>query len=52
MKKCYEDENLHVSKEDFDRPANLSIKVDCYSKPAAVVKDTTDIQQDTEEFQL
>jgi len=52
MRKCYEDENLHVSKEDFDRPANLSIKVDCYSKPAAVVKDTTDIQQDTEEFQL
>jgi penicillin-binding protein 1A len=52
MKKCYEDENLHVSKEDFDRPANLSIKVDCYSKPAAVVKDSTDTEQSTEEFQL
>ncbi|MFM9824964.1 penicillin-binding protein 1A [Flavobacterium sp.] len=51
MKLCYEDETLKVSKEDFDRPANLSIKVDCYTRPA-VVKDTTDIQQDTEEFEL
>ena len=52
MKKCYEDETLNVSKEDFDRPANLSIKVDCYSKPAAVVKDSTDTEQSTEEFEL
>jgi penicillin-binding protein 1A len=51
MKKCYEDQNLKVSKEDFDRPPNLSIKVDCYTRPA-VVKDTTDIQQDTGEFEL
>jgi penicillin-binding protein 1A len=51
MKKCYEDETLKVSKEDFDRPPNLSIKVDCYTR-RAVVKDTTDIQQDTEEFEL
>jgi penicillin-binding protein 1A len=51
MKLCYADENLKVSKEDFDRPPNLSIKVDCYTRPA-VVKDTTDIQQDTEEFNL
>ncbi|BDB52143.1 penicillin-binding protein 1A [Flavobacterium ammonificans] len=52
MKKCYEDETLNVSKENFDRPANLSIKVDCYSKPSAVVKDSTDVEQDTEEFEL
>ena len=50
MKLCYADANLKVSKEDFNRPANLSIKVDCYSAPK--VKDTTDIQQDTEEFEL
>jgi penicillin-binding protein 1A len=49
MKKCYEDTSLKVSKEDFDRPANLSIKVDCYTRPA-VVKDTTAVEQDTEEF--
>ena len=52
MKKCYEDETLNVSKEDFDRPANLGIKVDCYSSPAAVVKDSTDTEQSTEEFEL
>jgi penicillin-binding protein 1A len=50
MKLCYADKNLKVSKEDFDRPPNLSIKVDCYVPPK--VKDTTDIQQDTEEFEL
>lgn len=51
MKLCYADPGLHVSKSDFDRPANLSIKVDCYTHRAAV-KDTTDVQQDTEEFEL
>jgi penicillin-binding protein 1A len=51
MKLCYEDAGLKVSKEEFDRPPNLSIKVDCYTRQA-VVKDTTDIQQDTEEFEL
>jgi penicillin-binding protein 1A len=50
MKLCYADANLKVSKEDFNRPVNLSIKVDCYSAPK--VKDTTDIQQDTGEFEL
>ena len=50
MKLCYADENLKVSKEEFDRPPNFSIKVDCYVAPK--VKDTTDIQQDTEEFEL
>lgn len=51
MKLCYEDENLKVSKADFDRPPNLSIKVDCYTRPA-VVKDTTAVEQDTEEFEF
>ena len=50
MRLCYEDAGLKVSKEDFDRPSNLSIKVDCYTAPK--VKDTTDIQQDTGEFEL
>ena len=51
MKLCYDDQNLKVSKEDFDRPANLSIKVDCYTR-RAVVKDTTAVEQDTDEFEL
>jgi penicillin-binding protein 1A len=50
MKLCYADPGLKVSKEDFNRPPNLSIKVDCYSAPK--VKDTTDVQQDTNEFEL
>lgn len=50
MKLCYADTNLKVSKQDFVRPPNLSIKVDCYTAPK--VKDTTAIQEDTEEFQL
>ncbi|WP_347051250.1 penicillin-binding protein 1A [Flavobacterium olei] len=51
MKLCYGDKNLQVSKSDFERPANLSIKVDCYSRPA-VVKDTTATEQNTDEFEL
>jgi penicillin-binding protein 1A len=51
MKKCYDDTTLNVSKESFEKPANLSIKVDCYT-PRAVVKDTTATEQDTEEFEL
>jgi penicillin-binding protein 1A len=50
MKKCYADKELKVSKEQFERPANLSIKVDCW-KPA--VKDTTNVdmeEQNTSEF--
>ncbi|WP_348811913.1 penicillin-binding protein 1A [Flavobacterium maritimum] len=54
MKLCYEDENLHVSKEQFERPANLSIKVDCYTAPPKeTVQDSTAVEeQSTEEFEL
>ena len=48
MKKCYGDPTLNVSKSEFERPANLSIKVDCW----APVKDTTDFEQNTDEFEL
>lgn len=52
MKKCYDDPDLHVSKEPFERPTNLSIKVDCYTAPK-VVKDSTAVEeQSTEEFGL
>ena len=49
MKLCYEDPNLKVSKENFERPANLSIKVDCYTAPKAI--DTTAVQN-TDEFEF
>lgn len=51
MKKCYADKELTVSKEAFERPKNLSIKVDCWSPP--VKKDSTDVdieEQNTDEF--
>ncbi|WP_343696058.1 transglycosylase domain-containing protein [Flavobacterium sp.] len=51
MKLCYKDESLQISKSEFERPANLSIKVDCYQRPA-VVKDTTQTEQNTDEFEL
>ncbi|WP_366185936.1 transglycosylase domain-containing protein [Flavobacterium ovatum] len=46
MKLCYNDPELKVSKEAFDRPPNLSIKVDCYTAPKA--KDSTAIQNNEE----
>jgi penicillin-binding protein 1A len=49
MRKCYSDLDLDISKKDFERPANLSIKVDCW---APVVKDTTEVEQSTDEFEL
>jgi penicillin-binding protein 1A len=51
MKLCYDDPALHVSKGQFDRPANLSIKVDCYTAPK-VVQDSTAVEQSTDEFEL
>ena len=29
MKRCYADPTLHVSQDDFERPAHLSIQLDC-----------------------
>jgi len=29
MKSCYADETLNVSKEEFEKPENLSIELDC-----------------------
>jgi penicillin-binding protein 1A len=50
MKSCYADPDLDVSQEAFERPANLSIKVDCWAR---VKKDTTaTFEQDTDEFAL
>lgn len=33
MKKCYEDKTLKISKEDFEKPENLSINLNCVEKP-------------------
>ena len=55
MKKCYEDKDLLISKDAFQRPDNLSIKVDCWT-PRKVEVDSTAIppeeEQNTDEFGL
>jgi penicillin-binding protein 1A len=52
MKKCYDDSDLDVSREPFEKPENLSIKVDCWT-PKKVV-DSTEVPTDEpnmDEFQ-
>ncbi len=55
MKKCYEDKDLLISKDPFERPENLSIKVDCWA-PRKVEVDSTAVspgeEQNTDEFGL
>ena len=55
MKKCYEDKDLLISKDPFERPDNLSIKVDCWT-PRKTEVDSTAVtpeeEQNTEEFGL
>lgn len=47
MDKCYKDKDLSVSKEPFERPKDLSIRVDC----AKAVVDSTNVEEpDIEEF--
>ncbi len=55
MKKCYEDKDLQISKDPFERPENFAIKVDCW-EPAKVAKPVDSLsieeEQNTEEFGL
>jgi penicillin-binding protein 1A len=51
MKKCYADKTLNVSTDDFKRPANLAIKVDCWV-PKVQDSTTVDTEQNTDEFDL
>ena len=55
MKKCYEDKDLLISKDKFERPDNLSIKVDCWA-PKKVEIDSTALppeeEQNPDEFGL
>lgn len=55
MKKCYEDKDLLISKDNFQRPDNLSIKVDCWTPRKAEVDSTAapvEEEQNTDEFGL
>ncbi len=49
MKKCYADETLDISKEDFTAPNRLSIEVDC-EKYKAKIEEDKDIDSHIDEF--
>ena len=40
MKSCYDDKTLDVSKADFERPQNLSIRVNCGAPIEGPTSDT------------
>lgn len=44
MKKCYADKDLEVSKDEFEKPSELSIRVDCNEVPSPTT--FTDDEQD------
>ncbi|MGY0408151.1 MAG: penicillin-binding protein 1A [Polaribacter sp.] len=48
MKKCYADKTLKISKEDFERPKNLSINIDCDKVSKEDKKDNKKPIDDTE----
>ena len=52
MKKCYADPTLQVSREDFERPKDLQIKVDCYGGIRKQKDSTAVEEQSTDEFEL
>jgi len=53
MKKCYEDKDLQISKDDFERPDNFNIKVDCWTPPKHTEIDSTNVEeQNPDEFGL
>ncbi|TBM99353.1 penicillin-binding protein [Hyunsoonleella flava] len=46
MKSCYADEELNISKEEFEEPKNLSITVDCSKTTGKTVIDADDLDDD------
>lgn len=46
MTKCYADVTLNVSQKPFEKPNDLSIKVDCYRAAAPVVSDSTAVKKE------
>jgi penicillin-binding protein 1A len=49
MKKNYADEELGISKEDFEKPEDMSIEIDC-SKFAEELEQDNDIEDDLEDL--
>lgn len=50
MKKCYGDKTLNISKEDFEKPENLSININCAEKVSEEEKDINVIPEADDDF--
>ncbi|NNF20467.1 MAG: penicillin-binding protein [Saprospiraceae bacterium] len=50
MKSCYADEDLNISMEDFEEPANLSIRVECDTESDDSQKDQPVIEYGPDEL--
>lgn len=48
MKACYADETLNVSTEDFEKPLNLSIDIDCKARDEGDLSDNSDAMDNVE----
>ncbi len=48
MQKCYGDKSLNISLEDFEKPDNLSIKINCDEKPEEGDEKNIIIEEDTD----
>jgi len=48
MRKCYADETLNVSQEDFEKPENLTINIDCDGSKSDDENNETTQQEDTD----
>ncbi|ARV15587.1 transglycosylase domain-containing protein [Polaribacter sp. SA4-12] len=49
MQKCYADKTLNISLEDFEKPENLSININCDEKPDKINEDNKDVIPEEED---
>lgn len=50
MQKCYADKTLHISKEDFEKPEHVSIRIDCNDKKEENKEDKKEEEVDDTDF--
>ena len=50
MKSCYADETLNISKEEFEEPSNLTIRVDCSKKDEDTQVDDNPLEEESDEL--
>ena len=48
MKACYADKTLNISKDDFEKPSELSINIDCTAKDEGDLGNETNTSDDDE----